>query len=277
MLPRRTILVTLGIVAALSLAAPAWADHNTDHTIEQMTAHYQDPGLEVQNKPFALLYLRTTEGMRDTNNAGEFSDPAFWDTRVIPTFATYYLDAYAAWKRGDTREVDPAWRIAFRANAEKLTCTQLLYLGINAHVNNDLAFMIEEMGARYTYPDHKHVDDVLAFRTQPVVYPEIQRELCQGCSPRRSHPAPTPTSSPGGSWPGTTPSGSWPPPPTRLAIGLPGRSAGTPRTRPMRSFTGTARAMDPPPTARSCGSVSLCSSRRDVAVLLLLSGGRSRA
>jgi len=45
-------------------------------------------------------------------------------------------------------------------------------------VNNDLAFMIAEMGARYTYPDHKYVDDVLAIRTRPVVYPEIQRELC---------------------------------------------------------------------------------------------------
>jgi hypothetical protein len=40
--------------------------------------------------------------------------------------------------------------------------------------------MIEEMGARYTYPDHKHVDDVLAFRTRLTVYPEIQRELCPG-------------------------------------------------------------------------------------------------
>ena len=45
-------------------------------------------------------------------------------------------------------------------------------------MNNDLAFMIQDMGGRYTYPDHKHADDVLAFRTRPVVYPEIQRELC---------------------------------------------------------------------------------------------------
>jgi hypothetical protein len=180
MLGRRTAVVALVVVAALSPVAPAWADHTTAHTIEQMTAHYQDPALEPQNRPFALLYLRTTEGMRDANNAGEFSDPVFWDTEVIPTFADYYLDAYAAWRRGDLRDVDPAWRIAFRANPEKLNCTQLLYLGINAHVNNDLAFMIEEMGARYTYPDHKHVDDVLAYRTRPTVYPEIERELCPG-------------------------------------------------------------------------------------------------
>jgi hypothetical protein len=180
MVRRKSAVVALAVVAGLSLAAPAWADHTTDHTIAQMTAHYQDPALEPQNKPFALLYLRTTEGMRDANNAGEFSDPSFWDAEVIPTFATYYLDAYGAWKRGDLGAVDPAWRIAFRANPEKLTCTQLLYLGINAHVNNDLAFVIEELGPRYTYPDHKHVDDVLAFRTRPVVYPEIQRDLCPG-------------------------------------------------------------------------------------------------
>jgi hypothetical protein len=176
-------IVAAGALAALIVLgtmSPALADHTTEHTIAQMTAHYRDPGLEFQNKPFALLYLRTTEGMRDANNAGEFSDPEFWDAEVIPTFAEYYLDAYAAWKRGDHRDVDPAWRIAFEARPEKLTCTQLLYLGINAHVNNDLAFMIEEMGPRYTYQDHKHVDDVLAFRTRPVVYPEIQRDLCPG-------------------------------------------------------------------------------------------------
>jgi hypothetical protein len=147
-----------------------------------MTAHYRDPGLEFQNKPFAVLYLRTTEGMRDANNAGEFSDPQFWDEEVIPTFARYYLDAYAAWKQGDERDVDPAWRIAFQARPGKLTCTQLIYLGINAHVNNDLAFVIDELGDRYLYPDHLHVDDVLAYRTRPVVYPEIERDLCPGLS-----------------------------------------------------------------------------------------------
>jgi Family of unknown function (DUF5995) len=179
MFRRISTVISLAVLAALSLVSPARADHDTAHTIEQMTAHYQDPGLETQNKPFALLYLRTTEGMHDANTAGEFSDPEFWDQEVIPTFANYYLDAYAAWKRGDNNDVDVAWRIAFRTEPERLNCTQMLYLGINAHVNNDLAFMIEDMGSRYLYPDHKHVDDVLV-RTRPVVYPEIERDLCPG-------------------------------------------------------------------------------------------------
>jgi hypothetical protein len=149
-------------------------------TIERMAAHYESPALESPSKPFALLYLRTTEGMRDANDSGEFSDPQFWAEQVIPTFAGFYLDAYAAWKGGDPRSVDPAWRIAFEVAPGTVTCTQQLYLGINAHVRNDLAFMIEVMGDRYRYPDHRHVDDVLALRTRPVVYPEIARDLCPG-------------------------------------------------------------------------------------------------
>jgi hypothetical protein len=179
MIRRSLTVVAVAVLAALLTVSPARADHTTAHTIEQMTAHYQDPGLEPQNKPFALLYLRTTEAMRDANAAGEFSDPVFWDTVVIPTFANYYLDAYAAWKLGDTQDVDVAWRIAFRTEPERLNCTQMIWLGINAHVNNDLAFMIEQVGPRYIYADHKHVDDVLV-RTRPTVYPEIQQVLCPG-------------------------------------------------------------------------------------------------
>jgi hypothetical protein len=152
----------------------------TAHTIAEMTAHYRDPALEPQNRPFALLYLRTTEAMRDANAAGEFSAPRFWDHEVIPTFADYYLDAYSAWRQHRADEVDPAWRIAFETEPAQVTCTQMIYLGISAHINNDLAFMIEDMGPGYLYADHKHVDDVLAVRARPVAYPEIQRELCSG-------------------------------------------------------------------------------------------------
>jgi Family of unknown function (DUF5995) len=177
MIRRVVAIAALAVFMVAGSVSPARADHNTNHTIKQMTVHYQDPSLEVQNKPFALLYLRTTEGIRDANLNHRFSDPEFWDLRVAPTFASYYLDAYAAWRSGDNQDVAPAWRIAFRANADRLTCTQLLYLGINAHVNNDLAFVIEELGRRYTYADHLEVDEVLA-QVSFTVYPELQRDLC---------------------------------------------------------------------------------------------------
>jgi hypothetical protein len=114
MFRRAAAVVTVAALGVVAGAGPARADHGTAHTIAQMTAHYRDPGLEPQNKPFALLYLRTTEGMWDANAEGEFSAPEFWDQEVIPTFADYYLDAYAAWDRHRSRDVDPAWRIAFR-------------------------------------------------------------------------------------------------------------------------------------------------------------------
>ena len=180
----RTTVVAVALASSSAFDArrpPARAGADPEgatRTIARMTAHYRDRALEQQNKPFALLYLRTTEGMRDANGEGEFSGPAFWDRRVIPTFADYYLDAYDTWRRLDRQQVAPAWRIAFGAPASGLTCTQLLHLGINAHVNNDLAFVIEDLGRWYLYPDHRHVDDVLVNRTRPVVYPEIQRDLC---------------------------------------------------------------------------------------------------
>ena len=100
----RLLLTTDGsppaLTAVLGADVPARADHDTAHTVAQMTAHYRDPALEFQNRPFALLYPRTTEGMRDANAAGEFADPTFWDRRVIPTFADRYLDAYRNWTHG---------------------------------------------------------------------------------------------------------------------------------------------------------------------------------
>jgi len=181
MIRRTAVAVALASTSALARTPPARASARSGgaaQTIARMTAHYHDPALEQQNRAFALLYLRTTEGMRDASSAGEFSDPGFWDRRVIPAFADYYLSAYDAWRRSARDEVAPAWRIAFGAPASGLTCTQLLYLGVNAHVNNDLSFVIEDLGPRYRYPDHRHVDDVLVHRTRPVVYPEIQRHLC---------------------------------------------------------------------------------------------------
>ena len=49
----------------------------------------------------------------------------------------------------------------------------MIWLGIDAHVNRDLAFMIEQVGPTYTHADQRHVDGVLV-RTRPEVYPEIQ-------------------------------------------------------------------------------------------------------
>jgi hypothetical protein len=127
------------------------------------------------NAAFALLYWRTTEGIRDAIRAGEFSDRPFWN-QVTTAFGRYYLDALAAWRRGDRRHAPKAWRIAFRAaRRERVSTLGDLVLGINAHVNRDLAFVYFRLGAK-NRDDHLFVDTVLT-RIRPIAYPEIMAKL----------------------------------------------------------------------------------------------------
>jgi hypothetical protein len=68
--------------------------------------------------------------------------------------------------------VPEAWRIAFRAaEREQVATLGDLMLGINAHVNHDLAFIYYRLRV-HNHADHLFVNTVLA-RVQPVVYLEI--------------------------------------------------------------------------------------------------------
>jgi len=122
------------------------------------------------NAAFALLYLRTTESVRDAIRAGEFSDRPFWN-EVTAAFGRYYLDAFREWRHGHRRHVPRAWRIAFRAAKDEqvLTLGDVM-LGINAHVNRDLAFIYFRLGVE-NRDDHLHVNTVLT-RVRPIVYPQ---------------------------------------------------------------------------------------------------------
>jgi hypothetical protein len=113
--------------------------------------------------------------IRDAIRAGEFSDRPFWN-QVTTAFGRYYLDALKAWRRGDRRHAPKAWRIAFRtAKHERVSTLGDVFLGINAHVNRDLAFVYFRLGAK-NRDDHRFVDTVLT-RTFPIAYPEIIARL----------------------------------------------------------------------------------------------------
>jgi hypothetical protein len=123
------------------------------------------------NAIFSLLYRRTTEEIRDANWSGEFSDRRFWN-QITYAFGRYYLDAFKAWRKGKRGRTPKAWRIAFKgAGREKVSSMGDIWLGINAHVNRDLAFVYYQLGLD-NYADHLHVNTVLA-RAQRVVFPEI--------------------------------------------------------------------------------------------------------
>jgi len=116
---------------------------------------------------FSLTYLRTTEEYRRT-----IDDPTFFeDTNFVnhedAVFARYYFEAYDNWDAGRRDAVPPAWAIAFRAADERaVSAAGNIALGINAHVQRDLPFVLYRMGlynadgtSRKT--DHDKVNSVL--------------------------------------------------------------------------------------------------------------------
>ena len=131
---------------------------------------------------FSLTYLRTTEEYRRT-----IEDPTFFDdTRFVnhedAVFARYYFDAYDDWSAGRLSAVPRAWAIAFAsADQRAVSAAGNIALGINAHVQRDLPFVLASIGlvtadGSSRKPDHDRVDEFLN-RVADDLYPEIARRF----------------------------------------------------------------------------------------------------
>jgi hypothetical protein len=95
---------------------------------------------------FALTYLRTTEEFLRTLEADPrfFSDGRWvnWEDRV---FAQLYFNPADAWRQ--RASVPGAWRVAFEASeSPDVTGVGDLLLGMNAHIQRDLAFTLAHVG-----------------------------------------------------------------------------------------------------------------------------------
>ena len=131
--------------------------------------------------PFAITYLRVTQGVRQAvGDPGAFADPAFV-AREDQVFADLYFQAYANWSSG-AGPVPEAWRIAFdAAQNERVGASTNVLLGINAHVMRDLPFMLYAVGlvapdGTSRKPDHDGINPVLNAVQLPIVR-EIARRL----------------------------------------------------------------------------------------------------
>ncbi|MBI5647347.1 MAG: hypothetical protein HY962_10485 [Ignavibacteriae bacterium] len=93
---------------------------------------------------FLSCYAMMTENMLAAIERDEFHDGP-WVRRLLHRFAEYYFDALAEYEQSP--ETSPApWRIAHDAAARHETMTlQNLFLGINAHINNDLALTLVDV------------------------------------------------------------------------------------------------------------------------------------
>lgn len=113
---------------------------------------------------FAAMYAQTTRTVRDQVAAGRFDDPDRMG-RFVTCFAGRYLDPLEASLAG--RPVPRSWQVAFDvARSDDHVILQHLLLGINAHVNLDLAVAASEIAPgdliQTLHDDFMRVNAVLA-------------------------------------------------------------------------------------------------------------------
>ncbi|MCK9903681.1 hypothetical protein CC117_17395 [Parafrankia colletiae] len=147
-----------------------------DATIARMQNRYDPLAASCDhNAVFALTYLRTTEEYRRVAaQPGFFQDVSHVNTEDA-VFAAYYFHAYDSWRAGGDAEVPAAWRIAFDAAAgRRLAGAGNILLGMNAHVNRDLPFVLASLGlvsadGRSHKPDHDKVNVMLNQVVDPLL------------------------------------------------------------------------------------------------------------
>ena len=124
---------------------------------------------------FTTTYLELTKTLRDAlvadpRHACLAAGSSFARTRCSPTSTS--AGAHAG-SRGS--EVPEAWRIAFEtAEQGEVTGAQDMLLGINAHVQNDMPFVLAQLGlrdrkGRARKPDHDQTNQVLSAGYERVV------------------------------------------------------------------------------------------------------------
>jgi Family of unknown function (DUF5995) len=119
------------------------------------------------NALFSLLYLDVTYHIGDAvRTSGYFQVPPVI-SHEDALFASYYFNAFDAYARGDLANTPGAWQIAFDAAKNKsVQGTGDLLLGMNAHINRDLPFVLYRMGlfnsdGTSRKADHDKVNSVL--------------------------------------------------------------------------------------------------------------------
>ena len=138
---------------------------------------------------FAECYLVMTRRVEEAILAERFQD-GVWVARLLDRFAAYYFDAVDSHGGLQTVRVCPAvWREALDACADPVCHPlQALMLGINAHINHDLALALvdvlddwpalDEEARQRRREDHELVNAVIDDTTD-----EVQRDVVGKWSP----------------------------------------------------------------------------------------------
>jgi hypothetical protein len=154
-----------------------------DAVIKEMERRFSRTAAKCDHDAiFDLTYLRTTEQFRRASTtSGFFEDPPFLN-HWAAVFATFYFGAYDDWQAGRKGSVPAAWRLAFdAADKRQVSAAGNLLLGMSAHVNRDLPFVLAEIGmvkpdGSSRKRDHDKVNEFLNRVTEPLIA-EISRRF----------------------------------------------------------------------------------------------------
>lgn len=147
-----------------------------DAVIAEMTSRFDPLAASCShNAVFSLTYLRTTEEYRrSVQDASFFSDTPFINHQDA-LFAKYYFDAWDAYRAGNLSAVPQAWQLALgAADAKRVSGMGNLLLGMSAHVNRDLPYVLADIGlvkpdGSSRKPDHDKVNAFLNRVIDPLL------------------------------------------------------------------------------------------------------------
>ncbi len=152
-----------------------------DKVIREMTRRFDGLAAACDHDlMFAMAYLRTTEEYkRAAVTPGFFNDTSFVNFEDA-VFARYYFQAYDAWHSGNVTAVPPAWRLALQtADQRSVNGGTNVLLGISAHINRDLPFVLWDIGlvkpdGSSRKADHDKVNE---FLNRVLFYSEAKRRF----------------------------------------------------------------------------------------------------
>lgn len=133
------------------------------------------------NAVFARAYLRMTQLYGHTRAIRGYYRDVHYANRMDAVFGKYYTDAYHHWRSGERDSVPQAWLIAFDAAKEKRTNgAGDMLLGMNAHINRDLPYVMASIGLKTRrgvsgFHDYKVVENWLFEASRPLTAEFVQR------------------------------------------------------------------------------------------------------
>ncbi|WP_422772928.1 DUF5995 family protein [Plantactinospora sp. WMMC1484] len=158
-----------------------------DGTIAELRERFAALGQScAHHTTFVLAYLRTTQGFKWGRDQDEYFADNVWVNREGALFAEYYYRAYDDWAAGRRSAVPGAWLAALdAARSRRLTGAGDLMLGMNAHINRDLPYVLERVGlttpdGSSRKPDHDKVNEILEAVMNPLLAELIARFDAQG-------------------------------------------------------------------------------------------------